>query len=449
VTQHPLFLFIPALISLFISMPVKAGDVLPSFPGAEGFGAVSTGGRGGRVIKVTNLNASGPGSLQAACAEEGPRIVVFEVGGVIHGDIRIVHSNITIAGQTAPLPGITLAGRIFSRYADNVRLHDIVIRHLRIRPPPTTGSNGDAVQLSRTERILLDHLSLSWANDEMIDITHSSEVTIQWCTIEESDPTGHSKGVPHNYGILSAYPGSGNISIHHNLFAHHARRLPAISPQVEGKPADFRNNVVYNFRDGLSHEGHKPRAPINIIANYYKRGPNAAKVFPFNFDPVGQYYVAGNYFEEIGLIDDPRQAKRMFPSWFQSGRGGSVLTSPASATPVNTESAERAYRLVMDRAGAWPRDRVTLRTLNEVLHGKGHWARNAPADPTNDWFLDALPHAKIGPDSDGDGIPDQWERQHGLNPNDSGDHSTIMKDGYTAIEHYLNEMAAQRIHVQP
>jgi hypothetical protein len=176
--------------------------------------------------------------------------VVFKVGGVIRGDVAIKDSRITIAGQTAPAPGITIEGRLLARPEPWRRLHDIVVRFLRIRPPPTTGDQGDAVQLPDTERVILDHLSLSWANDETIDIIHSSEVTVQWSTLEESDPEGHSKGRLHNFGLLSAYPGSGDISIHHNLFAHHSRRSPSLTPGVPGKPGDFRNNVVYDFVAG-------------------------------------------------------------------------------------------------------------------------------------------------------------------------------------------------------
>lgn len=375
-------------------------------------------------------------------------MVVFDVGGVIRGDITIKHSNITIAGQSAPAPGITIAGRILSRYVDDVRLHDIVIRHLRIRPPPTTGSNGDAIQLSKTERVMLDHLSLAWANDEMIDIIHSSEVTVQWSTIEESDPTGHSKGVPHNYAILSAYPGSGNISIHHNLFAHHARRLPSLSPQVSGKPGDFRNNVVYNFRDGLSHEGHQPKAPINLVANYYRRGPNAEKIFPFNFDAAGSYHVAGNYFDGIGLIGDPRHGDEVFPAWFHPGRSGDVLREPAAVAPVTTDSAQQAYARVMAVAGAWPRDRVTLRTLDEVQRGTGGWNRSSPKRPSDAWFLTGLRRTKPPVDTDHDGLPDAWEESRGLDPREAQDHAQIVKGGYTAIETYLNEKALE-VHAVP
>lgn len=428
-------------LCLVASCAASAQNALPSFPGAEGFGAVAVGGRGGRVIKVTNLNASGPGSLQAACSDTGPRIVVFDVGGVIRGDITIMHSNITIAGQSAPPPGITIAGRILSRYVDDVRLHDIVIRHLRIRPPPATGANGDAIQLSKTERVMLDHLSLAWGNDEMIDIIHSSEVTVQWSTIEESDPTGHAKGVPHNYAILSAYPGSGNVSIHHNLFAHHARRLPSLSPQVDGKAGDFRNNVVYNFRDGLSHEGHKPKAPINLVANYYRRGPNAEKIFPFNFDAAGSYHVAGNYFDGIGLVGDPRHGDEVFPAWFHPGRSGGVLPEPTAVAQVATNSAEQAYSRVMAAAGAWPRDRVTLRTFDEVRRGTGGWSRNGPKRPSDSWFLAGLRRAKPPVDTDHDGMPDVWEESRGLNPLDAQDHAQIGDGGYTAIEVYLNEKA--------
>lgn len=429
------------LFCLVASFAAPAQGALPSFPGAEGFGAVAVGGRGGRVIKVTNLNASGPGSLQAACSEKGPRIVVFDVGGVIRGDIKIMHPNITIAGQSAPSPGITIAGRIVSRYVDGVRLHDIVIRHLRIRPPPATGINGDAIQLSKTERVMLDHLSLAWGNDEMIDIIHSSEVTVQWSTIEESDPTGHAKGVPHNFAILSAYPGSGNISIHHNLFAHHSRRLPSISPAEQGKPGDFRNNVIYNFRDGLSHEGHRPQAPVNLIANYYKRGPNAEKIFPFNFDAVGSYHVAGNYFDGIGFVDDPRHGDEVFPAWFHPGRSGHVLLGPAVVAPVTTDSAQHAYARVMAAAGAWPRDRITLRTLDEVQRGTGGWSRSGPKRPSNAWFLTGLRSARPPVDTDHDGMPDVWEESRGLNPRDAKDHAQIVNGGYTAIEAYLNEKA--------
>lgn len=434
-------LLLTLILNFLTCFSVQATDVLPAFPGAEGFGAISVGGRGGRVIKVTNLNSSGPGSLQAACAESGARIVVFDVGGVIPGDVAIVHSNITIAGQSAPAPGITIRGRLLAQPQNQERLHDIVVRFLRFRPPPATGHGGDAIQLPKSERIILDHLSLAWANDEAIDIIHSSEVTVQWSTIEESDVGGHSKGVLHNYAILSAYPGSGNVSIHHNLFAHHSRRLPSISPGVEGKPGDFRNNVVYNFRDGLSHEGHKPLAPVNLVANYYKRGPNAETIYPFNFDRDGQYHVGKNYFEGIGLIGDPRSMKMQHPSWLRFNMLGKFLEQPAVVADVTTGTAQNAYREVLATAGAWPRDRVTLRTIDEVRRGAGGWGRNAPEQPSDTWLLEGMAREVAAPDTDDDGMPDAWEDAHALNRKDRRDHAQRMRSGYTAVEEYLNERA--------
>jgi hypothetical protein len=170
-----------------------------------------------------------------------------------------------------------------TRAQDRERLHDIIIRFIQVGPQPITGHTGDAVQLPKVERVILDHLSLSWANDETIDICHSSKFAIQWCRIEESDTEGHDKGVPHDFGIISAYPDSGNISLHHNLFAHHSRRSPSLSFYVPGKPGDFRNNIVYDFHERLTHDGHTPQAPINLIGNHYQRGPSSKKIYPFVF----------------------------------------------------------------------------------------------------------------------------------------------------------------------
>jgi len=428
------------IILLFLLVASADGAELSAFPGAEGSGAVAVGGRGGKVIKVTNLNSSGPGSLRAACEAEGPRIVVFEVGGVIRGDITIKHPYITIAGQTAPSPGITIEGMLLSRPDPWRRLNDIVVRFIRIRPPPTTGDQGDAVQLPDTERVILDHLSLSWANDETIDICQSSEFTVQWCTIEESDTEGHDKG-RHNFGLISTYPGSGNISIHHNLFAHHSRRSPSLSPYVSGKPGDFRNNVVYNFQEGLTHDGHTPRAPINFIGNYYKRGPNSDRIFPFVFHKKGQYYLEGNFIEGFGESGDPRDRSIKYPRWVEFNRYGEKLPVPAVVSPVTTQAAKEAYRLVLSEGGCFPRDRVTRRTVQEVIDGTGKWGRNAPANPTDEWFLDGLLREKPPLDTDGDGIPDVWENTHGLNKSDPKDHNKIMPSGYTAIEEYINERA--------
>lgn len=418
-----------------------APNELPAFPGAEGFGSTTVGGRGGRVIKVTNLNPSGAGSLQEAAAAEGPRIVVFEVSGVIHGDIQIRHPYITIAGQTAPGAGITIEGMVHSYGLD---VHDVIIRFMRIRPRRITGATGDAIQMGGSYNVILDHVSMSWAVDEVVDIITSHDWTLQWCTIEESDTEGHDKG-RHNYGLLSAYSGAGNISVHHNLFAHHMSRNPSITPYEAGQPGDFRNNVVYDFETGFTHSGHVPVAPINFIANYYKRGPSAERIFPFAFIAEGEYYVAQNFIEGVGLIGDPRDTDFTVPSWVRYNNYGTKLTSPASIWPITTHSAEEAYQLVLAQAGSFPRDRVTIRTIEEVKSGTGQWGRNAPLEPSDTWFLEGLQPGQPPLDSDGDGMPDAWEDAHGLDKNNGNDHSQLMSSGYSAIEEYLNHLAEKLI----
>lgn len=434
---------------LFLASSPAAHAELPAFPGAEGFGAVSLGGRGGQVIRVTNLNAAGPGSLQAACEAEGPRIVVFAVAGVIRSDIAIKHSRITIAGQTAPAPGITVVGRLLARPAGPAQVTDVVVQHLRFRPPPTQGVDGDVVQLPHVRRVVLDHLSLAWGNDEMLDLSHASDITLQWSTIEESDPQGHAKNVPHNFAFFSAYPGSGNISVHKNLFAHHARRIPSISPAERDRPGDFRNNVVYNFRDGLSHEGHPPRSPINLIGNYYKRGPSASEILLFAFHWRGDYFVSDNFVEGFGMLSDPRRPGTRLPSWLRAKGSGGVLDAPARTAPVLTNSPLDAYRQVMLRAGAFPRDRITQRTVAEVEAGTGAWGRHGPHDPPDTWFLADLAREPVARDSDADGMPDGWERGRGLNPRDPRDAARAMPSGYTAVEEYLHFRAEQLTSKQP
>lgn len=429
------------LISLALIASARAD--LPAFPGAEGFGAKSIGGRGGRVIRVTNLNGSGPGSLEHACQAEGPRIVVFAVAGVIRGDVAIAHSRITIAGQTAPAPGITIAGRLLARPAVAPVLHDIIVQHLRIRPPPMPGYDGDVVQLPHVTRVMLDHLSLAWGTDEMIDVSHASDLTLQWSTVEESDPLGHGKKVPHNFAFFSAYAGSGNISVHRNLFAHHARRLPTLAPAERERPADFRNNVVYNFRDGLSHEGHAPRSAINLVGNYYKRGPDADKILLFTFDPRGDYYIADNYVDGIGVLGDPRRTRAALPSWLRVKGDGGVREAPAPIPLITTLTPLEAYRQVLRYAGAFPRDRITLRSVREVQDGTGAWGRHGPADPSDAWLLADIKTERPTPDRDMDGMSDSWERRHGLSPVDAADAGRVMPSGYTAIEEYLHFRAVQ------
>jgi len=450
------------LLILALSELTTAQDAakLKAFPDAEGWGAVSQGGRGGRVIKVTNLNASGPGSLAEACASDGPRIIVFQVSGVIRGDIRIAKPYLTIAGQTAPGAGITIEG-VVSSYDYGV--HDIIIRHLRVRPRRATGSGGDCIQLSGlgpkksgTYNIILDHLSLSWGNDEIIDLYHAHHVTVQWCTIEESDDQGHSKGA-HNFGLISAAEDSGAVSVHHNLWAHQARRVPCMAPYRENAANDFCNNLFYNCRGGYVDDGHgeRARSPVNLYKNYYRRGPQTVgRMYPYALSPKMTYYVRDNYFEDWGYQGHPRHWKwgrqGGVPRWIQFNNNGNEIDAPAKTPDIELVDARAAFQLVLNKAGCWPRDRMTKRTIHEVTTKTGAWGRSAPLEPTDKWFLEGLTPIKAPADTDGDGLPDAWEKTHDLDSEDPADAARIVTTGksssdrhrgYSYIEFYLNELA--------
>ncbi len=415
--------------------PAWAAEPLPAFPGAEGFGAGSIGGRGGEVIKVTKLSARGPGSLQAACSAEGPRIVVFNLSGVIPGDVVIEHGRISIMGQTAPGAGITIAGMLSTRYNPPEPIDDVVVRFLRVRPTGVRGSSGDAVQFSQARRVVLDHVSCSWACDETIDVYSARDVTVQWCSIEESAIAGHPEG-RHNFGLISG-PQGERVSIHHNLFAHHARRCPAIA----NGPADVRNNVVYNFRDGLSHEGHKPNdRGFNLIGNYYKRGPSDPKIFPFCFRGDVSYYLRDNFIEGVGIIQDPWAEADKLPGLKYYARQGRKAAAEFPVPKVCTHRPQAAYELVLQKAGCFPRDVVTRRIVREVRTGTGAWGR-----PGAEQLMQGLQAKRPPKDTDQDGMPDAWEEAHGLDAHDGSDHRKLTKSGYTAIEAYSHELAAQRL----
>jgi pectate lyase len=424
------------LIAAAVSPVTWATDAesVPAFPGAEGFGAIARGGRRGRIINVTNLRADGPGSLQAACAEQGPRIIVFEVSGVIEGDVIIEHGEVSILGQTAPGAGITIAGSLKSRYRPRQPIDDIVIRFVRVRPPNARGAQGDAIQLSENKRVIVDHVSSSWATDETIDIYGAQDVTIQWCTLEESEITSHPKG-RHNFGLISG-PDGKRVTLHHNLFAHHSRRCPAIA----NGPADVRNNVIYDFRDGFGHENPPNDQGYNVIANYFKRGPSSPQLFPFCFRDMVSYFLRDNYIDGVGLVQDPWAEADKHPGLKYYAGKGRKAEHEVKVPEVTTHSPLEAYQLVLQQAGGLPRDAVTQRIAQEVKTGAGSWGRKPQSD-----LLEGLTRGTPPKDADGDGMPDNWEAAHGLDPANADDHRQTMASGYTAIEEYANELAARLI----
>ncbi len=436
------------LCGLLAAGTAAAGEAsLPAFPGAEGFGAASKGGRGGKVIKVTTLKATGPGSLQEACSAKGPRIVVFDVCGVIKPEgsknrgITITAPEIYIAGQTAPGGGITIDGMLRTKYGIKPSLHDVTVRFLRCRPTGATGSGGDCLQMTDVDRLIVDHVSVSWGCDENMDLCNSRDFTVQWCAIEESGDSGHPEG-KHNFGMIMGYAGR-NASLHHNLFAHHFKRAPLCGLEV----LDHRNNVIYNmhlpfvFHPTRMNKA-RPDKPFrtNMIGNYFKAGPSRA-MSGEKFPPIWkrsctELYAEGNYCDWAKKVIVPPDGPKSEKPW------------PVPA--VTTQKAEEACGLVLARSGCLPRDEVGLRTAKEVREGTGQWGRRIP---------EKGPGAGLAPgeaprDSDGDGMPDEWEKARKLNPADPKDALKIVPagaspgdrhKGYTYVEYYVNELADGKI----
>ena len=259
------------IFTLFVAHGIYAQQL--AFPGAEGYGKFTVGGRGGKVFEVTNLNDKGPGSLRAAVDAKGPRTVVFRVSGNIEleSPIRIKNPFITIAGQTAPGDGICLKNHPLSIDADQV-----IVRYIRIRPGDVSGNDYDAVSSRYTKHMILDHISASWSIDECVSVYHCDSITIQWCLIAESlYGSNHIKG-HHGFGGIW---GSNYSTYHHNLLAHHSSRNPRMASGAGY--TDYRNNVIFNWGYQSCYGGEAFQtgndefnfSRFNIVSNYYKPGP--------------------------------------------------------------------------------------------------------------------------------------------------------------------------------
>lgn len=350
---------LPALLAVW----AHAGERTPAFPGAEGFGAYSKGGRGGRVILVTSLKdyvprkeRSIPGSLRAAVEAKGARMVVFRVSGTIElkGSLSIREPYLTLAGQSAPGGGVCLKS-----YGTSIGTHDVIVRHVRFRPGDTVGRalakegkkwETDALCITAPSRdVIVDHCSTSWANDEVLSVSGAdiTNVTVQWCIISESlNRSTHVKG-PHGYGSLIRT--NGNITFHHNLYAFHRSRSPRPGTYGEGSILfDFRNNVVH--KGGRGYTAEDP-VRMNYVGNY------VTKTGSFSATSTATIYFEGNH-HDGGKVVRGRYKKReeAFP-----------------AAPVATDAAKEAYRKVIESCGAVlpARDAVDERIVRSVRAGKG------------------------------------------------------------------------------
>jgi hypothetical protein len=445
-----------------LSLPVFAQQL--AFPTAEGYGRFAKGGREGRIIEVTNLNDSGPGSFRAAVEAGGARTVVFNVSGMITLESRLIirktNSNLTIAGQTAPGKGICLRKYNFGMLGAT----NVVIRYVRVRPGNISGETLDGMGMASSENCIIDHCSISWTLDESFSSRGARNITLQRTLISEAlNDAGHKKYPPGTQHGYAASIGGDIGSFHHNLLANCAGRNWSLAGGLS-KPKneyagrlDLRNNVVFNWKsratDGGAHE-------VNFVNNYYKPGPATKWFYALNaqyggFPGSQRYYFEGNVMP--GHFDLTNQSAGRTAT---TERGGRLPTeySPWSSTPffeshVKTQSAEEAYTNVLVDVGCnFPTlDDHDKRIIDEVRSGKTKFTGSKTGlpglpdsqDDVGGWEDYPQVRRPANWDSDHDGIPDEWEQRAGLNPNDSADSAKLCPDGYSNLEHYLGSLVGE------
>lgn len=469
-------------------------QTLPAFPGAEGFGMYTTGGRGGKVYHVTTLEDNGKtslkGSLRWANAQAGPRIIVFDVSGTIFLKSALkINENTTIEGQTAPGDGICIAD-----YPVTLNSNTIT-RYLRFRlgNRQVAHHEGDGLGGMDLHDVMVDHCSVSWSIDECLSVYGSKNLTVQWCLVGQSlKNAGHSKGA-HGYG--GNWGGSG-ATYHHNLLAHHESRVPRLGPRQSTQTderMDLRNNVFYNWAGNGCYGGEGMN--VNIVNNYYKAGPATLKRSaliqrriagigirttaythhgtgtPNEWDKMwhvwGNFYVRGNVNSvhadvtkdnwTYGIYNQIDNSK-VDNTYTQRTKDTICSTTPLAFYPVTTETAYEAYDKVLAYAGAsLHRDAVDRLLADDVRNGTATYTGKGngktpgiinsqndmkPTDAGEDWTPWPTLQQGLSPtDTDGDGMPDEWETANGCDPT-IDDAAMLAANGYANIENYANSVVA-------
>lgn len=461
-------LFASISLSAFLVCPVYSFGQQLAFPGAEGYGKYTAGGRGGDVYEVTNLNDSGEGSLRAAVEASGPRTVVFRVSGTIDlkKSLNIKKPYITIAGQTAPGDGITLKGHSLGIVAK-----EVIIRHIRVRFGDESGEDKDAISSRYMSNIILDHVSASWSVDECVSIYHCENITVQWCLISESMyKSNHNKG-HHGFGGIW---GSNHSTYHHNLLAHHSSRNPRFASGCGN--TDYRNNVLYNWGYNSCYGGERQQkgnpkfnfSNINMVANYYKPGP-ATRPGEVSYrianpttrdgaDDYGKWYIAENVVEGNDAVTTDNWNGGVQPQGGSDDIAVVRLEGPWPAMPIAQQTAGDAYQSVLEDVGATlpKRDAIDERIIEEVRSGTANYEgltykedNPMPDTSQKSGIIDSQANVGGWPtlisttapdDTDHDGMPDAWESSNNLNPNDGEDRNKIADDGFTMLEKYLNSI---------
>ena len=513
-----------------------------SFPGAEGYGRITTGGRGGDVYHVTTLeDGTQEGTFRWACNKSGARTIVFDVSGTIQltSELKIRNGNVTIAGQTAPGDGICVAG-----YPFVISCPNIIIRYMRFRlgNENVAHHEGDGLGGMDGQRIMIDHCSVSWSIDECLSVYGSKNITVQWCVVSQSlVNSGHSKG---NHGYGGNWGGSG-ASYHHNLLAHHGSRVPRLGPRPSTQAderMDLRNNVIYNWGGEGCYGGEGMN--VNIVNNYYKPGPatptgakgkrmakpgirtvdycldkettanNINKALGTSLSKSGvsgssdgkDNFVTFRYDNKTQKIAIDMENntieidgktikvawnswKKMLQKWGTFHINGNINTayddvtadnwtiglfnqvdkgtkvdyhnmtaedsrafSPIPFVYTTTHSAEEAFERVLEYAGAsLSRDIHDETMVHDAREGVVTTTSRATGlinnqdeamyiDGTSGWPVLNSTEAPV--DTDGDGMPDEWETENGLDPNNPEDGKIMGEDGYTNLENYLNSLVA-------
>lgn len=446
-----------------ISTQINAQQVL-SFPGAEGFGRYTTGGRGGKVYFVTKLTDDGSeGTLRHALDQKGPRYIVFKTGGTIYleSPLKIKEGNVTIAGQTASGDGITIAN-----YETFVGADNVIIRYMRFRMGDQKNFEGDALGARFIKNLMVDHCSMSWSTDETVSIYVNENTTLQWCVIAESLRNSvHQKGA-HGYGGIA---GGKFASFHHNIYAHHDSRNPRLGEYAGSKFAltdltDFRNNVIYNWGHNNVYGGEGMN--VNIVNNYYKPGPatmTKQRIVAIDknekpetevYNIWGKYYINGNIIEGNPEISKDNWTQGVFaqmkPSYNLTDKDKNEIkiNQPHDIqNNVRTDAPKEAYDKILQIGGAsLVRDAIDLHVLKDVKNGSFTYngskgSTNGIIDSQKD--VGGFPNLKQGKpllDSDNDGMPDEWEIKNGLNPKVANANGRDLDKNYDNIEVYFNDI---------